>query len=712
MRNFFRSVKYIWPYRKRVALSLVCVFFIAILWGGGFAVSPIGLKIFIDPEGLHGWAWRSLADDKFDVTIATTSVPEGIVLDGREPESVPSIAASADDSAAKAAGVDGEWILGVDDGDPAHASLRTNALVRLLAQVPADHEVKLRLYNVATQEIRIVPLTAGSASHKSEMLGKLALIIPEPKEYYDRYPLFLKLLAIFLASVLVRNGFKFFQEYLVQTAVRKGIMDLRCETFRNALFLPTKFYAANGTSDTTSRLFSDMGELSRGQITLLGKTTLEPAKAIATVAAALFLSWKLTLITFIAGPPVFILIRLLGRAMKKASRKALESSADLLETTQETLTGVRVVKAYTMESRQNDEFHTTHGRLYKQQRRIARIDASTGPLIESLTVTFVLVAGGFAGYYVFTRQMDPYVFMAWMACLAGMFDPVRKLSKVITRFQRSDAAAARVFEVYDHEPEKRNIDAPALGRHQESIHFENVSLRYDNTGTLAVDQVDLTIRHDETIAIVGPNGCGKTTLVSMLPRLLEPTDGRMLVDGQDVHEMQLDSLRSQVGLVTQDSMMFHATIAENIALGRPDATRDEIISAAKHAFVDEFVQTMPDGYDTIIGQHGSTLSGGQKQRISIARAILRDPAILIFDEATSQVDADSEHRISQAMQEFMQGRTTFLIAHRFATVMAADRIVVMNDGQIVDVGHHSDLIERCQLYRHLYNTQFSDTGGS
>ncbi len=627
-------------------------------------------------------------------------------------ETVLAIRSTNDGSEAKAAGIDGEWIIGVDDGDPDHAFLRTAPLIRLLAETPVNHETRLRLYNLATQEIRVVPLTAGKVSYGAEFLGRLAGAIPEPETYFDRYPLFLSMLAIFLASVLVRNGFKFFQEYLVQTAVRKGIVDLRSETFRNALYLPTAFYSAQGTSDTTSRLFSDVGELSRGQITLLGKTLLEPAKAISTVAAALFLSWKLTLITFIAGPPIFILIRLLGRAMKKASRKALESSADLMETTQETLTGIRVVKAYTMEPRQEDEYERTQHRLYKQQRRIARIDSATSPMIESLTVTFALLAIGFAAYYVFTERMDLYIFMGWAGCLAGMFDPVRKLSKVITRFQRSEAAAARVFEVYDQEPEKRNLDAPTLPRHQESIQFENVSLRYENTGTLAVDQVNLTIRHDETVAIVGPNGCGKTTLVSMLPRLLEPTAGRLMVDGHDVHEMQLESLRSQIGLVTQDSVMFHATIMENISLGRPDATREEIIAAARHAFVDEFVQTMPDGYDTVIGQHGSTLSGGQKQRISIARAILRDPAILIFDEATSQVDADSEHRISQAMQDFIQGRTTFLIAHRFATVMAANRIVVMNDGRVVDVGHHDELIKRCELYRHLYNTQFSDTGGT
>jgi subfamily B ATP-binding cassette protein MsbA len=711
MQNFFRSLKYLWPYRMRIALSVGCVLIIAAIWGMGFAASPVGLKILVDPEGLHGWAWRSLTDDKFDVTVVSRVVPEGVSINGQTPVTVLDVVKAGTESQALAAGIDGEWIVGLDDGDPDHLLLRSETLIRMLAQTPSNQTINLCMFNPYTDKSRIVELTATNANYKSELLGRLAAAIPEPETYAARFSLFVNLILIFWSSVLLRNVFRFCQEYLVQTAVRKGIVDLRCQTFSNAIRLPAPYYSASGTSDTTSRLSKDVNELARGQITLLGKTVLEPAKAFSTVVAALWLDWKLTLITFIAGPIAFIMIRLLGKLMKKASRKALESAAELLETTEETLTGIRVVKAYTMETRQRKEYYRTNRRLYKQQRRMGRVDALAGPVIESLGTTFVLLAAGCAGYYVFSDRMDPYVFIPWMGCLAGMFDPVRKLSKVFTRFQRAEAAAERVFEVCDRQPERRDPTAPKLPRHTKSIEFQDVCFRYNNADVNAVDHVDLTIAHDETIAVVGPNGCGKTTLLSLLPRLLEPTSGRILIDGQDILDSSLRSLREQIGLVTQDSMMFHATIADNIRFGKPGASDEEVHDAARRAHVDEFVTVMPEGYDTIIGQHGSTLSGGQKQRISIARAILRDPAILIFDEATSQIDAESEHRIAQTVGEFIVGRTTLMIAHRFATVMAADRIVVMDAGRVVDIGSHDQLIARCDLYKTLYNTQFMDASG-
>jgi subfamily B ATP-binding cassette protein MsbA len=225
--------------------------------------------------------------------------------------------------------------------------------------------------------------------------------------------------------------------------------------------------------------------------------------------------------------------------------------------------------------------------------------------------------------------------------------------------------------------------------------------------------INLEISAGQSVAIVGPNGCGKTTLVSLVPRLLEPTSGAVLVDERDISRHSIRSLREQIGLVTQDSVLFHASIRENIACGRRGATDEQVLEAARRAYVDEFVsdpQIMSDGYDTIVGEHGATLSGGQKQRITIARAILRDPAILIFDEAMSQVDADSERRITEAMNEFVKGRTTFMIAHRFQTVLAADRVVVMDQGRVIDSGRHDQLLERCGLYGHLYRTQFGQGG--
>jgi ABC-type multidrug transport system fused ATPase/permease subunit len=250
-----------------------------------------------------------------------------------------------------------------------------------------------------------------------------------------------------------------------------------------------------------------------------------------------------------------------------------------------------------------------------------------------------------------------------------------------------------------------------LKRHSQSIEFRDVSFRYPSASEDAVKHADILIQAGQTVAIVGPNGSGKTTLVSLVPRLLSPTAGRVLIDGTDIATVSLKSLRRQIGLVTQDTVMFHATIGENIAYGKRRARREEVLAAAERAFVDEFVRQLPDGYETMVGEHGATLSGGQKQRIAIARAILRDPTLLIFDEAMSQVDSDSESRIHQAMSEFAKGRTTLLVAHRFATVLSADHIVVMDRGAIIDTGTHAELLTRCELYRNLYQTQFVDTGG-
>jgi ATP-binding cassette, subfamily B, bacterial MsbA len=299
------------------------------------------------------------------------------------------------------------------------------------------------------------------------------------------------------------------------------------------------------------------------------------------------------------------------------------------------------------------------------------------------------------------------IFMAWMATLAAMFDPVRKLAKVATQFQRSEAAATRIFELTDAEKEKSAPHAPSLPRHSRSLQFQSVRYRYPG-GEEALRGIDLDIAVGQTVAIVGANGSGKTTLVSLVPRLLDATTGRVLIDGTDVQSVSLRSLRRQIGLVTQDVVLFNATIAENIAYGLRRPKHEDVLAAARKAYVDDFVREFPDGYETMVGEHGATLSGGQKQRICIARAILRDPAILIFDEAMSQIDTDSEQKIYAAMREFIRGRTTLMIAHRFVLLDQADLIVVMDSGTIVDAGKHEELLARCEIYRQLCKTQLLD----
>ena len=491
-------------------------------------------------------------------------------------------------------------------------------------------------------------------------------------------------------------------------------MDLRCDNYNVVLRLPTTFFSEKGASDSMSRFIQDTGELARGQMTLFGKTLVEPAKAIASFILAMCISWQLTLLTLIAGPPAFILIRKFGKIMKRASRRALESWASMLAVLEETLTGIRVVKAYTMENAERKRFLHVNRQLLKQQRRMARIDAATAPTVEAMGIIAAMCAVAIAGYWVLNNLygMDRDKFFVLLASMFAMFDPVRKLAHVVTRFQRAEAAATRIFELQDQQQEKRLPNAPMLPPLRENLEFRGVCFRYPGAAENALTDINLTIGRGETVAIVGPNGCGKTTLVSLLPRLIDPSAGEVLIDGRDVSKMSLRSLRRQIGVVTQETIIFHATIGENIAYGLRRPKHQNILAASEKAYVDEFVCNLPEGYDTMVGAHGATLSGGQRQRIAIARAILRDPAILIFDEATSQIDADSERRIHQAMEEFVKGRTTLMIAHRFATVLSADRIVVMNEGRIIDTNTHAELLKTCELYKHLYNTQFADSGGT
>ncbi len=712
MKDFLRSLQYLKPYRKRLAIAIACTLVIAILWGGGLAMMLPAMKILISDEGFHGWAWNSMTEDRVGARVVQQRVPAGMRVDDRDLSMVLSIVHAEKNQPAHVAGIRaGDWIIGLDTPDANALPIRGDVLARRIARTDANQLLPLRIYrpdaeNRGPPTSRTVKVRMGQLELKSETLGWAAMRIPEPDSRAGRFPLLLGVLIAGLVVTYLRDILRFTQEYLVNTAVWQGIMDVRCDNYNVVLRLPTTFFSEKGVSDTMSRFVQDTGELARGQQTLFGKTLVEPAKAIASIVLAMMLSWQLTLLAMIAGPPAYVLIRKFGKIMKRASRRALESWSAMLAVLEETLTGMRVVKAYTMESSERKRFLRVNRGLVKQQRRMSRIDAATSPAVEALGLTAAMGAVALAGYWVLNNELDAQVFIALMACLAAMFDPVRKLAKVATRFQRADAAAKRIFDLQDTPQEVRRRKAPTLPRHSESIQFRNICFRYPNAEDDALKYLNLEIKHGQTVAIVGPNGCGKTTMVSLLPRLIDPSEGTILIDGRDIHEHSLRSLRSQIGLVTQDTVLFHATIAENIAYGKRRARDEDVLAAAKKAFVDEFVQQMPDGYDSMVGEHGATLSGGQKQRISIARAILRDPAILIFDEATSQVDPDSERRIHQAMEEFMADRTTLMIAHRFQTVMAADQIVVMNAGQIEATGTHKELLATCELYRHLYKTQF------
>jgi ATP-binding cassette, subfamily B, bacterial MsbA len=715
MKNFYRSLRYLKPYRARIAVAIGCVIVIAGLWGGGLGMVLPAAKIFISDEGLHGWAYLDGLGDRIGAKVVSLRTPVGAgvqIPDGRKLELdtvICAIRVEKEGPAADGNLKDGEWLVGLYDSPDSNAFriLRDDVLMRELAKVPDGREISLLVVRPRQPVAQRLTLALREPSIGPKALLWAADHIKDPHDSFPaRFPMFVWLLVAASVITFIRAFFNYLQEFLVGTAIWRGIMDLRCENYNVVLHLPTTFFSEKGVNDSMSRFIQDTGELARGQNTLLGKTLVEPAKGISCLVLAMCLSWKMTIIAMLAGPPAMYLMRRLGKSMHKASRKSLESWSALLAVLEETLTGIRVVKAYTMEGAERKRFFRVNRQLYRQQAKMERLDAATGPLVEALGMVMGMVAAGAAGYLVFHLEMDRFVFLTWIGALFALFDPVRKLAKVSMRFQASEAAAKRIFELQDTPVEKQVPQASTLGRHCQSLEFRGVGFRYPSATHDALQDIDLTIRAGEAVAIVGPNGSGKTTLASLLPRLIDPTRGAIFIDGQDISRCSVRSLRRQIGLVTQDTVIFHATVKENVSYGLRRPHDADVMAAARKAYVEDFASRMPQGYDTVVGEHGSTLSGGQKQRIAIARAILRDPAILIFDEATSQIDPDSEKKIHEAMAEFIRGRTALIIAHRLVTVLWATRIVVMDQGRIIDVGAHDELLQRCALYGHLYKTQF------
>ncbi|UCG33774.1 MAG: ABC transporter ATP-binding protein, partial [Phycisphaerales bacterium] len=456
-------------------------------------------------------------------------------------------------------------------------------------------------------------------------------------------------------------------------------------------------------SDKMSRVIQDTQEIYRGYVALFGKILREPLKAVGVFAVALWVDWRLTLAVVIGAPiGAWILIEF-GRRIRKATLKMLQGLGQVLGSLAATLGGMRVVRAYGREGYERRRMWRIERRMYRQHKKIGRIDAMTGPVLETLAM--ILGMGGifWLAHQTIGGKMRPEAFFQMAVCLGAMFDPIRKISAVFTRLQKADAAAARIFELIDMPAEQPGgIDRPSPASFSECLEFRGVTFRYPGAERPALCDINLTIRKGQRVAVVGPNGSGKTTLVGLLLRFFEPDEGRILIDGQDIRDVRLRGLRDQFSLVTQDAIVFATTIKENIGYGHRDATEQQILDAAGRAYADEFIRRLPQGYDTLVGESGATLSGGERQRLCLARAILRDAPIFIFDEATSQVDVDSERKIREAMTEFMSGRTSLVIAHRIVTIANADQIIVLDRGRIIDAGDHESLLARCDLYRTLF----------
>lgn len=512
------------------------------------------------------------------------------------------------------------------------------------------------------------------------------------------------------AIALIGSVANYTQAYLSQTVAGNTLSDLRKRVFGHVVHLPLKTVVGQGPSNLVSQVVFDTWQVWGGFNSILQKVLSQLLKGIAAIITALVFDWRISLGAVVVGVGLGAIIRKLGTKIRRASRRGLEAQAELQRASNEAIGHLRVVKTNNAEGREQDRFGEVADEYLRQDLKMRRTKSLASPLVEllaliTLGVIAVVIAKAATEGNVNAEQVIGALTSLGVA--AGCLKP---LTALYGELQVASGAAERLAKVLGLQPEAASGapgGRPALPRHNSSIEIRDVTLTYPGASGPALNGVDLKISHGESVAFVGPNGCGKTTLLSLIPRLLEADDGRgqVLIDGVDIRTVDLTSLRKQIGVVTQETALFKGTIRWNLTYGVETASDEQVRIAARKARAEEFILAKPGGYEFVLGEAGSGLSGGQRQRLSIARAILRDPAILILDEATSMVDADSERKIADALAEFSRGRTSLIVAHRLSTVVHADRIVVMDQGRIVDVGRHDELLARCDVYRTIAHHQ-------
>jgi ATP-binding cassette subfamily B protein/subfamily B ATP-binding cassette protein MsbA len=663
MNNFYRVIAMSFRHRFTVAASLLCSLAVAVLWGGNItAIYPI-----------------------VDVVMNNKSVPQ--FLDEQQ-------------------------------------ALAEQRLAELPSQI-AERQERLSSATVderATVQRELTSL-AEELNRKRNEVARFERWNPLAHRYLpdSAFMTLAWVCTALLIGTIVKSAFRIAGMYYTGRIGNLVTFELRKELYRRTLRLDLATMRATTTGDLMNRFTADVNTAANGVQNVFGMVICEPMKIIVCLAGAAWVSWQLLLLVMISAPAAGYAVGRLAKALKRANRRAINEMSTVYDRLDETFTGVKVIKAFTRESRERSRFHRTSKQFYKKSMRIAFYSSLVSPVTEISGIAIIVAAVLCGGYLVLNQQTHLFgirvsaepLTHGWLtlfyAFLAGASDPVRRITAIFNTLQQGSAAADHIYEVLDREPLILDPPAPqrlpaALG----TIEFRDVSFAYKPAEPV-LDRVSLRVELGETIAIVGPNGCGKTTLMNMVPRFYDPTAGSVLVSGIDVREVRRCELRERIGVVTQETLLFDDTVAENIRYGRLEATPAEVIEAAERAHAHRFItDVLADGYETRVGQGGNRLSGGQRQRIALARAILRDPEILILDEATSQIDVESERLIHQVLEEFVRGRTAFIITHRPSTLELADRIVVMDAGRIIDVGTFRELAGRCQLFRRLAHLELRE----
>jgi ATP-binding cassette subfamily B protein/subfamily B ATP-binding cassette protein MsbA len=719
MNGFRRALKLALAHRVNIVGCVLTSAAVALLWGGNLtAVYPV-VQVIMNDQSLPQWVDQALEESEAIVAENSAWLARLDVLPADDPARIKSviqaeISRRQEELAGQLARPATEWndgliaaktrlVNSIDDLEALGNALTTEMPQRLAAEKQRAQE-QISVYGERAQ--------------------RFGWVAPLARRWLPSTP-FRTLLVVclfVLVCSLVRNLFRVWNGITVSRLGYIVGYDLRMEFYRQVLRLDVASFTEKGRGDLMNRCTTDLNSVSQGVQRCFGQALLEPLKVIVCLSIAAYISWRLLLLTIIIAPLAGYTINWLGRALKRTHRRAMQELSSIYETLAETLSGIKLIKAFTMEAAERNRFHQSAKEFYRRQMRIATYNSLVSPIVETLGITMVLIASVMGGYLVLGQHTHilglkisdiPLThgdMSMFFAMLAGMADPARRLSTEFSQIQQAAAAAERVYEVLDRQPSIADPVAPVpLPRLTRSVRFENVSFHY-HAEKPVLREVSLEVRAGETLAFVGPNGCGKTTLLQLLPRFYDPLSGRVTLDGIDLRHVRIRDLRSRIGLVSQEIMLFNDTVASNIAYGAEDTSQEAIEAAARKAHAHAFiVEKLPDGYQTLVGPGGNRLSGGQRQRIALARAILRNPEILILDEATSQIDVESEQLIHQVLEEFSRDRTTLMITHRPSMLSIADRVAVMDQGRIIDVGTHHELIQRCELYRRLCHAGYRES---